>query len=85
MSDKTITIASIAALAILLAISSVTWSPIALAAAPKKSGDHQGYQGLDKADQSVHKGAGFFSKGDVEFHTGTGQGGFCVSRVCPSR
>ncbi len=57
----------------------------AMAAAPKKDSDHPGYNGLNQADKSIHKGAGFFSKGDVEFHTGTGQGGFCVSDVCPSR
>jgi len=57
----------------------------ALAEAPDKPSDHPGYNGLDQADESVHEGAGFFSKGDVEFHTGTGQGGFCVSDVCPER
>jgi hypothetical protein len=57
----------------------------ALAEAPDKPSDHPGYNGLNQADESVHEGAGPFSKGDVEFHTGTGQGGFCVSNVCPER
>jgi hypothetical protein len=57
----------------------------ALADAPDKPSNHPGYNGLNTADEAVHGGAGFFSKGDVEFHTGTGQGGFCVSGVCPER
>jgi len=59
----------------------------ALAEAPDKPSSHRGYTGLDQADESVHgdEDQRFFSKGDVEFHTGTGQGGFCVSGVCPQR
>jgi hypothetical protein len=57
----------------------------ALAEAPDKPSDHPGYNGLDQADESVHEGAGLNSKGDQEFHTGTGQGGFCVSDFCPER
>jgi hypothetical protein len=54
--------------------------------APDKSNDHKGYNGLNNADDQIHdKGPGLFSKGDTEFHTGTGQGGFCVRDVCPSR
>jgi hypothetical protein len=57
----------------------------ALADAPDKPSTHPGYNGLDIADRAVHGGAGFLSQGDIEFHTGTGQGGFCVSGVCPER
>ena len=46
---------------------------------------NSGYTGLNKANDAIHNGAGFLSKGDVEFHTGTGQAGFCVSGVCPPR
>jgi hypothetical protein len=39
-------------------------------------------QGLDNADERIHnQGPGFLSEEDVQFHTGTGQGGFCVSDV----
>ena len=58
----------------------------ALAQAPDKPSNHPGYNGLDRADDVIHDlGPGLFSQGDVQFHTGTGQGGFCVSGVCPER
>ena len=68
-----------------LAILAGSFMVPALAEAPDKPSDHPGYNGLNQAHQSVHEGAGSFSQGDVEFHTGTGQGGFCVSGVCPER
>jgi hypothetical protein len=43
--------------------------------------------GLDNADERVHgeDNERFGTRGDIEFHTGTGQAGFCVSGFCPER
>jgi hypothetical protein len=69
-----------------LAILAGSFMVPALAQAPDKPSTHPGYNGLDRADEVIHEqGPGLFSPGDVEFHTGTGQGGFCVSGVCPPR
>jgi hypothetical protein len=38
-------------------------------------------------DEAVHgdEDQRFGTRGDIEFHTGTGQAGFCVSSFCPER
>lgn len=66
-----------------LAIATISTLPPAFANHP----DHpSSNQGLDEADRRIHEqGPGFESQGDEQFHTGTGQGGFCVSGVCPER
>ena len=59
----------------------------ALAQAPDKPSTHPGYNGLNTADEAIHgdENQRFGLRGDIEFHTGTGQAGFCVSDFCPER
>jgi hypothetical protein len=48
--------------------------------------DKETNRGLAEADERIYEqGPGFPSSQDEQFHTGTGQGGFCVSGVCPER
>lgn len=67
-----------------LAIAVITTVPPAFANHP---GHPSSNQGLDNADKRIHgeNNERFGTRGDIEFHTGTGQAGFCVSGFCPER
>lgn len=71
-------------LAVGLGMAAITTLPLAFA----NHDDHpDSNQGLDNADERIHgeNDERFGERGDQEFHTGTGQAGFCVSDFCPER
>jgi hypothetical protein len=83
MQTKTALIMSLIAASMVIALATILATPAL--AEPKEKTTTKILSTADNAIHNSQQGTGFVIKADIEFHTGTGQAGFCVSNFCPPR